>query len=643
MTELEAIQDAVRRAAQRRRLFFAWKALWKGVFVSSMVALATLSAFKLTPIPPDVLLGLLLTAVALPVIFGIIAWFKSPGMLETAQWLDHEAGLKERLSTALEFERGAHQDEWRQLILKDASRHATEVNPGRLLPISLPKVARWSLVTLLVGASLGFVPEYRSDQFLQEQKQQAAIEDTGKNLSRLAKRSLEQRDPMLPATEQSLSSVEELGKVFQKQRLSRAQALQDLAKLSDKIEDQAADLRKDPAVQRIQQAARDAGTQGETADGLQKQMEDLQRQIDNKDLAADDIKDLKKQLQKLQENAASMGGSKGSKSNASKLSQMADNLSSLMDEAEAMGINPEDLKSALEALKNADIDKFLKDMDKALSNVEDMEKLAEKLGEMRRAMEQVGKDLKEQLERGQASTAISTLKEMQKKLQSGQMSEKEMQEMLNELSKAMDPADSYGECKSHLQKASNNMQGGNKQQAAQNLADAAKELQELMEKAGDLASLQEMMKALQASKMSVGNCQGWGQCYGPGGKSGQGKKPGKGVGTWADDSLTGFFPNSGLWDNTGIEAQNLDPKGLSDRGEGTVRDDLTTTKVKGQFNPGASMPSITLKNVSIKGTSRIEYEEAVAAAQSDAQSALSQEKVPRPYQGAVKDYFDDLK
>ena len=55
------------------------------------------------------------------------------------------------------------------------------------------------------------------------------------------------------------------------------------------------------------------------------------------------------------------------------------------------------------------------------------------------------------------------------------------------------------------------------------------------------------------------------------------------------------------------------------------------------------MPSITLKGVSIKGQSKIDYEQAATAAQSDAQSALSQEKVPRAYQNAVKDYFDDLK
>ena len=55
------------------------------------------------------------------------------------------------------------------------------------------------------------------------------------------------------------------------------------------------------------------------------------------------------------------------------------------------------------------------------------------------------------------------------------------------------------------------------------------------------------------------------------------------------------------------------------------------------------MPSITFKGVSIKGTSKVHTRKPSTAAQADAQSALSQEKVPRAYQGAVKDYFDDLK
>jgi hypothetical protein len=55
------------------------------------------------------------------------------------------------------------------------------------------------------------------------------------------------------------------------------------------------------------------------------------------------------------------------------------------------------------------------------------------------------------------------------------------------------------------------------------------------------------------------------------------------------------------------------------------------------------MPSISLKGVSIKGTSQVQFREAATAAQADAASAVNQDQVPRSYQGAVKDYFDDLK
>ena len=83
-------------------------------------------------------------------------------------------------------------------------------------------------------------------------------------------------------------------------------------------------------------------------------------------------------------------------------------------------------------------------------------------------------------------------------------------------------------------------------------------------------------------------------------------------------------------------------KGTSDR-DVEENPALMPTQVKGQFTPGGRMPSITLKGVSIKGTSKVQYEQEAVAAQTDAQAALSQEKVPRAYQDSVRDYFDDLK
>ena len=180
--------------------------------------------------------------------------------------------------------------------------------------------------------------------------------------------------------------------------------------------------------------------------------------------------------------------------------------------------------------------------------------------------------------------------------------------------------------------------------AAQSLADASDELKRLLDQLGDAQAMMASLDALQKAQMCVGNCMGWGQCLAKIPRAGQGGKPGRGVGTWSDDNGWLNFPTMvDRWDNSGIQRPDQAPRGESDRGEGELSDALVPTKVKGQISPGGPMPSITLKGVSIKGQSRVGYVEAVAKAQSEAQSALSQEQVPRAYQGAVKDYFDDLK
>jgi hypothetical protein len=144
--------------------------------------------------------------------------------------------------------------------------------------------------------------------------------------------------------------------------------------------------------------------------------------------------------------------------------------------------------------------------------------------------------------------------------------------------------------------------------------------------------------------MCIANGQGY--CENPNGKPGfnpNGKQAGRGVGTWADEDSWAYPEMSDRWDNTGIERPDMDGKGVTDRGDGQLADNLAPTKIKGQITPGGPMPSITMKGVSIKGNSKVQIEEMAAAAQSDAQSALNQDQVPRAYQNAVRNYFDDLK
>ena len=198
-----------------------------------------------------------------------------------------------------------------------------------------------------------------------------------------------------------------------------------------------------------------------------------------------------------------------------------------------------------------------------------------------------------------------------------------------------------------MKQAAKQMKDGDKPNAAQSLADAAKELKDLMQQMNDASAMMAALDNLDKASMSISQCKGWGQCEGK--KPGYnpfGKKPGNGVGTWGQEGgewVENFGEGTPYVDRSALDKRDQDGREKSDRAQNDVADKLQPTKVKGQFSPGGPMPSITLKGVSIKGTSKVAYEEAAAAAQSDAQSALSQEKVPRAYQGAVKDYFDDLK
>src|SRR5207244_3683824 len=98
----------------------------------------------------------------------------------------------------------------------------------------LPKGTRWALALLLVAAGLGFVPEYRSKQYIQKQAETATIKEAGRQLAELTKRSLETKPPALEPTQKALEKIEELGQHLEKISLTKADALKDIASVREK-------------------------------------------------------------------------------------------------------------------------------------------------------------------------------------------------------------------------------------------------------------------------------------------------------------------------------------------------------------------------------------------------------------------------
>jgi predicted nucleic acid-binding Zn-ribbon protein len=644
MSELQIIESALEQASRRRRWARALRGLWYGLLVGAVLSLVLISVWHLVPLP----LWTLTAAALVPLLCalgGMIigGWHKTP-LSEVARWVDGRQHLQERLSTALEFAGEEGVGTWRDLVVTEAAEHAKGLDLRRLVPFRLTKATRWAVVVLALGAGLGFVPEYRSKSFLQKKADEQNIKEVGKRLADLTRRNVEKRPPALEPTQKALEAVSDLGDQLNKKVFTRSEALKDLANVAEKLKDELKEMGKDPSLRKMEQAARaSTGNDSQTAAGLQKQMEALQKQMGTPTGNPDALDKLKKDLEKLQEAAKGMA-SKTSPGNEAERQKLSESLSALSKQMQDMGVQLPQLDEAIKALEANQTDLVLKDLEASLTDLEKMRDMARSLQQLQQQAEKLGKDLAEQLKNGQPELAQATLQKMVTQLKSANLAPEQLQKILQEVSKAVDPASNYGKVAEHLKNATKQLQAENKPGAAQALAAAAKELGDLAQQMGDAQELAATLDSLNQASMCIGSGQCWGMKTGnKPGYSPYGNRPGGGVGTWGDPNAQWDGQWSDHWDNSGSFRPDQDPRGHTDRGEGELSDALKPTKVKGQFQPGGQMPSITLKGVSIKGVSKVAYEEAATAAQSDAQSALSQEKVPRAYQGAVKDYFDDLK
>jgi uncharacterized protein with von Willebrand factor type A (vWA) domain len=644
MSELQIIEAALQQASRRRRWARALRGLWRGLLVGAVLLLVAIGVWHLLPVPAWTVTAAALAPFACALVGMIIGgWHRTP-LPEVARWVDGHQHLKERLSTALEVAGGPEIGRWRELVLTDAVEHVQGLDLRRLVPFRLPRATRWALLVLALGAGLGFVPEYRSKSFLQKKADAQNIKEVGKQLADLTRRTLQTRPPALEPTQKALESVTDLGDQLTKKTLTRSEALKDLANVAEKLKDELKEMGKDPALRKMEQAARAAtGNDPQTAASLQKQIEAMQKQVGTPTGNPDALDKLKKDLEKLKEAAKGMASknTRGSEADRQKLSE---SLSALSKQMQDMGVQLPQLDDAIKALEANQTDLVLKDLEASLTDLEKVRDMAKSLQQLQQQTEKLGKDLAEQLKNGQPELAEGTLKKMVAQLQSANLAPEQLQKILAEVSKAVDPAGNYGNVAEHLKNASKQLQAGNQPGGAKALAAAAKELEKLSQQMGDAQELAATLDSLNQASMCIGSGQGWGSRTGnrPG-YNPKGGGPGGGVGTWGDPNAQWDGQWSDHWDNSGAIRPDEDPMGHTDRGEGELSDALKPTKVKGQFKPGGQMPSITLKGVSIKGQSKVAYEEAATAAQSDAQSALSQEKVPRAYQGAVKDYFDDLK
>ena len=624
MREKQVIDAKIAAAARRRKLQWGWQNMWLGLLIGVCLWLASLSVYKLAPVPQTTLLWAGVIGLALPLaglLFGLAKRFAGS---DTARWLDREIGLKERLSTAVEMsDISAKNSAWSALVISDAAKAAGKIEPGKLLPLRLPKVCHWTLLVLAACVGLGFVPEHRSQAHLDQQRDSAIIEDVGQNLTELTKLQVKLSPPQLEPTEDALESVQELGREFKRGKLVRDEALAKLSSLAERLRDQSSKL-----------------GYARTPNKMQRQLDELKKSLgDAKEAKLEQFDALKSKMDDVKDAAAGLPDPSSPEGQQARL-ELAQSMADLARMAEQMGLEMPKIDEALLALESSDIDQFQKNMDFAGEDLQKMEDLAKAMQNLQMQMAENGKTLGEQLENGQVPAAIESLQKMMGQLATAQLTPEQLEKMIQELQEALGPAEDYGECSKCLSDAKGKAKAGDKAGASLSLAEAAEELKKVLQR--DLENMMAALQNLERAQLAVGNCQSFGSCQKPG--VGPSSKPGGGVTAWGDDSYQ-LTPEdlAQQWDNSGFSRPGMDARGNTDRGPGKVQDDMVSTRIKGKINPKGSMPSFTLRGVSIKGSSKVQFQEAVTAAQSDARNALNQDKVPRAYRDSVRDYFDDLK
>ena len=450
MSELQVIELALEQAARRRRWARALRGLWQGLLVGAVLALLLIGAWHLLPLP---LWTLTIAAVApfLCALGGLlIGGWRKPVLNEVARWVDGRQHLQERLSTALEVSSGQDAGSWRELVVTDAAEHVKGLDLRRLVPFHLPRATRWAVVILALGAGLGFVPEYRSKSYLQKKADEQNIKEVGKQLADLTRRNLEKRPPALEPTQKALEAVTDLGDQLAKKTTTRSEALKNLANAAEKLKDELKEMGKDPALKKLEQAARaSTGNDSQTAAGLQKQLESLQKQIGTPTGNPEALDKLRKDLEKLQEEAKGMAD-KNSPGTEGERQKLSESLSALSKQMQEMGIQMPQIDEAIQALAANQPDLVLKDLEASLTDLEKLRDMAKSLQQLQQQMEKMGKDLAEQLKNGQPEAAQMTLQKMITQLKSANLSHEQLQKMLQEVSKAIEPAANYGKVAEHL-------------------------------------------------------------------------------------------------------------------------------------------------------------------------------------------------
>lgn len=594
---MTATQRTIARARFRLSMHQTVRLLGWSIVIASAVAVAGLVGTQWFGIALPWWSFAILGGVALAASVAI-AVARRPSSDHVAVMVDDRLKLKDKLGTSLYASRLDDSPLTRHII-DDAERSAAGLPLGEAFPVRPTKVWGWALAAVALVCLVAIDPfglEARAHQIAQE-KQLAAeetkqIEEALQKAKEEAKQVAEERKPEDdPAAVDPIDLEEQLEAMLTERDLSnpedRREAAAEVSDLQEKFSE-AVEQQK-AAVQAMQNTmsgleSAEPGPADPFADALRR----------------GDFDEAQNELAKLADQIEQGDMSEQQKEQLS--NQLQELSQQLAEAAQQQQDNAQQAQQqAQQAMQNAGLSQ------------EQMDQLA-----------QDGFDPKAVQQAMQQALQDAGMSQQQAQQQSQQMSQ-QMQQAMQNAQNAQSAGDAAQQLSQQMQQMSQSLQqqGMQNSQLAQSLQQMQQQLSQCAGQQGDMQNMQnaqqQLQQALQKLAGDGSNNQppqgGQGQGQGQNGMAGTGSGPGDGYGS-GGAMLGDQRPDANTPAHAAADIQ--------------------------QGNGGRVIASWTRDGQMAKGEAKLSFDQAVTDAKADAERAISEDRTPKRYHNAIKEYFGNL-
>ncbi|MEO6435408.1 MAG: hypothetical protein ABIP55_06555 [Tepidisphaeraceae bacterium] len=549
---------------------------------------------------------------------AVYTLLRRPTRHEAAVAIDQTLGLKEKFSTAL-FARSLSADPFAQAAVKDAERTADNTSLHNRFPLRWP---RRSVATALVAALVAVTLALPRTNLFAKPDQLAKSTGTQKEIEQIRKDAMKQLQVVVDAQARGVADEETIN-----------QAKRDLEQLIN------API-KDP-----EKARRSA------ARALSDLDQAVKSQMANNQRVADSESDAKafKSLTPPSDEKGPVAEAQRKIAKA-EFSEAVDELSKAVDKFDKL-TEPEQKKAAEQMQKMA---QQLQQMAQDPKVQQQLQQQMQQMGMNQQQAQQVAKQMQQaaagdkQAQQQLQQQANAMMKQMNNGQGPNQQQQQQIQQMMkqaqaqaNTQAQAQQMAQAAQQMAQAMQQAQQGNKGG-QQQGQQNAQQMAQAMQQMNQQLGQMQAMKadaQQMQAMQ-NQMNQAAQQAAGACNNPGAQGGQQAGQGK-PGQWANN-------NQGQWqqgDNRQFKGPNQGMGGAGiGAGDRSFKEQAPYTP-KEEMSPsqdiegGKILASTLIKAQSLKGQSKVTAQTVAPPPEQEATDEIEQERISRPAQQAVKEYF----